>query len=476
MALALRKVKTFVLAQHMPGPRNVTLGYEKPGMKDVADVADVKECIARDTGFSAVLTRGNLYFGKLLPAGLPMELEARYSTLVKPENLLTDERVASIEDGSYVVIQSPDQEEVLTAAAAAAAAAAMTRSADGQQGIRLGMLALASGGGGGGPMAAPLGSASAWRSSDARLSRVKFVRSSSGSGSPAAKLPSLYEGSGRKFFLDGPLFAQGQATAKLHLCADASSPTDFLCAKVYEASDDGRAAAAREIAAGREIAAQFPEAATLVRFCHTGALPSGSPIIIMPFYFFSLADLIHTFFYPTKSLPAAGPGIWVRSIAQVALGVCAAVAKLHAMGRAHCDVKPSNIMLRPDGVPVLVDLAAVTVLGNKPVEVSDGWIVTKTAEEKAVLKASASPALDLHCLAATVYSCLIGAKSSDTAEQLAVRGWASVDEQPIEESIAYTCWDYACRRRSAAELLERLCKIIGDASVLTPDEIEACLA
>jgi serine/threonine protein kinase len=49
--------------------------------------------------------------------------------------------------------------------------------------------------------------------------------------------------------------------------------------------------------------------------------------------------------------------------ALLAAGLLSALTALHRSGRAHCDVKPANVVLR-DGLPVLVDLGSARRLGS----------------------------------------------------------------------------------------------------------------
>lgn len=52
----------------------------------------------------------------------------------------------------------------------------------------------------------------------------------------------------------------------------------------------------------------------------------------------------------------------------------ATVAFLHSIGLAHNDIKPANVMIRPDGQPVLIDFKSCAPLGQKTVcQGTFGW-------------------------------------------------------------------------------------------------------
>ena len=54
-----------------------------------------------------------------------------------------------------------------------------------------------------------------------------------------------------------------------------------------------------------------------------------------------------------------------RDVARFLLALCDGVGHLHALGLVHRDIKPGNILFRPDGSPVLIDLGLVKDLGEE---------------------------------------------------------------------------------------------------------------
>ena len=291
-----------------------------------------------------------------------------------------------------------------------------------------------------------------------------LASSSSGSGSvpsrQSAPPPLFTSDAGETFIIDGALFARGQPTSSLHLCARAALPHELLCAKIYVADSAAEKAAEREVSCGRAAREALPatrgEIQTgLVRFAVEGALADGRRIIVMPHYLLSLADVTHLFLQrASQSLPA-------RNLARLAIGLAVALRTLHALGLAHCDVKPANVMLRSDGWPVLVDLAAATRFGEPPAEVTRRWVVAESPAAVSALLGSASPALDLHCLAATVFCAFLGSGNEVAIGRLPSHEWrggsSSADSSSslaAAEAVARACWDH--RNGSAAELAAAL--------------------
>jgi tetratricopeptide (TPR) repeat protein len=59
--------------------------------------------------------------------------------------------------------------------------------------------------------------------------------------------------------------------------------------------------------------------------------------------------------YTAAATAAHGGGSFVRGVVQLGAQLANALVFLHANGRAHCDLKPSNVLLTPDGRPLLLD-------------------------------------------------------------------------------------------------------------------------
>ena len=305
-----------------------------------------------------------------------------------------------------------------------------------------------------------------------------LASSSSGSGSAPSRQsdappPLFTSDAGKAFIIDSALFTQSQPTSSLHLCARAASPHELLCAKIYVADSAAEKAAEREASCGRAVRDALAPASVgethetgLVRFAAEGTLADGRRIIVMPHYLLSLADVTHLFLQrASQSLPA-------RNLAQLAIGLAVALRTLHALGLAHCDVKPANVMLRSDGWPVLVDLAAATRFGEPPAEVTRRWVVAESPAAASALLGSATPALDLHCLAATVFCAFLGSDNEVAVGRLPSHGWrggSSTDSSADisgAEAVAKACWDH--RNGSAAELAASIAVVARSAASRSP--------
>ncbi|WP_343993416.1 serine/threonine-protein kinase [Terrabacter terrae] len=95
--------------------------------------------------------------------------------------------------------------------------------------------------------------------------------------------------------------------------------------------------------------------------------------------------------------------------------ICEAVAHLHAAGGVHSDISPSNVMVTPEGRPVLLDLGAVRVAGATPGAVH-GTIGFVAPEVR--LGSEPGDAADVYALGAVAWFCLTGNGAPDTMMRL----------------------------------------------------------
>jgi hypothetical protein len=102
-----------------------------------------------------------------------------------------------------------------------------------------------------------------------------------------------------------------------------------------------------------------------------------------------------------------------REAAEIAHGLAAGLAAIHAAGVVHRDLKPGNVMLRPDGSPVLLDfgLARGAESGDR---LTQTGMLTGTPSYMAPEQATGEttknpdPRTDVYGLGATLYTLLTG--------------------------------------------------------------------
>ncbi len=92
--------------------------------------------------------------------------------------------------------------------------------------------------------------------------------------------------------------------------------------------------------------------------------PSGVTAIAMPYHGeATLHDLLETTWHrqhtrASEQLPDWGPATeqpFVDAVVKMAIQLCDALEYAHASDVLHCDLKPSNVLLKSDGVPILLD-------------------------------------------------------------------------------------------------------------------------
>jgi hypothetical protein len=148
------------------------------------------------------------------------------------------------------------------------------------------------------------------------------------------------------------------------------------------------------------------EARTAARLSHRGVVAvydvaedDGRPWIIM--------ELVHSRSLD-QILTASGP-LSPRRAGQMGQQLLSALATAHAAGVLHRDVKPSNVLLAPDGRAVLTDFGIATFLGD-PRLTQTGMVMGSpgyTAPER-IRGGPATPASDLWSLGATLFTAVQG--------------------------------------------------------------------
>ncbi len=98
-----------------------------------------------------------------------------------------------------------------------------------------------------------------------------------------------------------------------------------------------------------------------------------------------------------------------QEIEAVVVPLCEGLSQLHRQGLIHRDIKPDNIIIRPDGSPILIDFGAaldLRVLG------ADAWDVRATPSYTPIEQYDPSlpqgPWTDIYALAASLYELISG--------------------------------------------------------------------
>ena len=155
------------------------------------------------------------------------------------------------------------------------------------------------------------------------------------------------------------------------------------------------------------------EARTVARLSHPGVATvfdvveeDGLPWIVM--------ELIRA--RPLDQVIAEDGPLPPAQAAQLGLSLLDALSTAHAAGVLHRDVKPSNVLISPEGKAVLTDFGIATVQGDAGMTQSGMVFGTPGfSPPERVRGAEATPASDLWSLGATLYAAVEGRGPFDRA-------------------------------------------------------------
>ena len=115
----------------------------------------------------------------------------------------------------------------------------------------------------------------------------------------------------------------------------------------------------------------------------------------------------------TRPPPAAD------DVRRLATGLLSGLGAVHAQGFLHRDIKPSNIIIRRDGVPVLVDFgAARQAMGDRTRSLTSVLTPQYAPIEQYALDGKQGPWSDIYSAAAVLYHAIAGQTPPDAAARV----------------------------------------------------------
>jgi serine/threonine protein kinase len=161
------------------------------------------------------------------------------------------------------------------------------------------------------------------------------------------------------------------------------------------------------------------EARALARFRHPHIVPvlryfeaNGTAYTVMEFE--DGKNLAEIFRSIGKRLPP-------DDVLRLASGLLSGLGAVHAQGFLHRDIKPSNIIIRRDGVPVLIDFGAARLAIGERTRTLTGVLTPQYAPiEQYALDGKQGAWSDIYSTAAVLYHAIIGKAPPDAAARVGV--------------------------------------------------------
>ena len=195
------------------------------------------------------------------------------------------------------------------------------------------------------------------------------------------------------YVFDGLLCSIDAGRALLYRVIDTNT-FEIYCGKVYLKNGEDANAMQNEIVACEAVhangfIANIVQFRAIIEFSHI-LHAANSIALIMPLYPISLSEILRAY---------QGQALSFNHYVAIAKGLLVAGERFESCGLAHCDIKPSNVMM--DKVsPVLIDLGSAVRLGCSIEEYTHFF-----ALDADILKVT--PVFDLNCIVVTLSMCFV---------------------------------------------------------------------
>ncbi|UXI69004.1 serine/threonine-protein kinase [Tahibacter amnicola] len=180
------------------------------------------------------------------------------------------------------------------------------------------------------------------------------------------------------------------------------------------------AEALARLSAERQILAELQHP-HIGRLLDGGSTPSGQPFLVMEF-----VDGVPIDRWCSERNLELGARL------RLFRNVCRAVAFAHRRLVVHCDLKPSNILVRPDGSPVLLDFGIARALDRSREGETETFYTPAYASPEQMAGAPVTVASDVYSLGLVLFELVTGRKARMHADDNTVTELAHAARRPSE--------------------------------------------
>jgi len=151
---------------------------------------------------------------------------------------------------------------------------------------------------------------------------------------------------------------------------------------------------------------------------------------------FMLMDFIEGITLKQKIFTSAQSGLPLEEIREVSRSICSALGYAHKEGLVHCDLKPGNVMLKPDGKVLLMDFGIARLTDAATATMVGAGTPAYMAPEQ-VKGLDPIPQMDIYALGVVLFEMLTGGERPFTGETATTTGstsakvrWEQVNAAP----------------------------------------------